>query len=311
MKAMILAAGLGTRLRPLTENIPKPMVPVAGVPNIERIIVHLRNQGIVDFAVNLHHCPEPLKAHLKTGAHLGVDITYFEEPHILGTGGGIKNMLPHMGDDTFVVVNGDMLFMPEIAPIEKAHKSAATMASMVLSKSDDAKNPGNVGLNKLRQVKRLRAAGDKSINDLYVFTGMHIVDPHIAERLPDKGCIVGETYVPMVENGETILGIVSDDAFTDLGTPADYLDANLAIAKGDILLPGFKPQPNQSIIDDTVEIGRGVTLKNCIIGKNATVGSEIRVIESIVMADAVVKTNIRRKIVLADGTHMDADTASN
>lgn len=305
MKAIILAAGLGTRLRPLTLQIPKPMVPVAGVPNIERIVRHLRSQGISEFAINLHHCPEPLKAHLGDGGWLNVAIEWFHEPEILGTGGAIRNMIGAMGKETFIVVNGDVVFMPDIAPLLEAHRTSGAIASMIVKKAISDEAPGTVGLDTSRRVRRLLWAGDSTNEDLYMFTGMHLIEPRIAPYLPHSGCIVRQGYIPMLENADGIFGIPRQEYFCDLGTAADYLNANLKIATGDIPLPGFVPAGNGCIISPSATFGRGAAVENSIIGDNAHIGSDIRVSRSIVMPDAMVKENIHQQIVLADGTRMD------
>lgn len=305
MKAMILAAGLGTRLRPLTNEIPKPMVPVVGIPNIERILLHLRDQGISDVAVNLHYQPEPLMAHLGDGDRWNTKITYFHEPDILGTGGGIKNMLPAMGDETFVVVNGDVLFMPPLAPLVKRHKNSGAMASMIVRKNADAEKLGAVGLDNTGRVKRLVWAGDKSLTKLHMFTGMHIIEPQLHKLLPDMGCIVRQTYIPMVEQNKKLHGIVEEHFFCDLGTPADYLNVNLKLARGDLSLPAFSPPPDGNFIPPSVVKENGAVIQNSVLGQNVRIGTNAKVTKCVVMDNAVITEDVDRKIILANGTQMD------
>lgn len=307
MKAMILAAGLGTRLRPLTNDIPKPMVPLLGVPNIERIIVHLRSQGITEFAVNLHYCPTPLQAYLGDGNQLDVHIEYFHESTILGTGGGIKNMLPYMGDDTFIAVNGDVMFMPQLKPLLKIHNNSCAVASMVIRPAANAETLGAVGIDESGRVKRLVWVGDKTISPLYMFTGMHILSPQIHEHLPDNGCIVKKTYIPMVEQNGQLNGIVDNTYFCDLGTPEDYLNASLKIARGELELPGFTSAPSGNVIAQNAIIEDGAILKNVIVGQQVQIKSNVTLTESIVMAHAVVSHNESRKIILSNGTKMNTN----
>ncbi|MBN2340914.1 MAG: NDP-sugar synthase [Deltaproteobacteria bacterium] len=304
MKAMILAAGLGTRLRPLTNDIPKPMVPVLGIPNIERIVLHLREQGITDFAVNLHYCPEPLRAYMGDGSRLGVHIEFFYEPEILGTGGGIRNMLSHMGTEPCIVVNGDVLFMPRIEPLVAAHQRSGALASMVVRKSSDAEALGAVGLDADGRVNRLVWAGDQQNTNVYMFTGMHIVEPTLVERLPENGCIVRQCYIPMVEHDDALFGIVENTFFCDLGTPSDYLEAHLQIARGEVSLPGFVPQKDGNVISPSTQIAESAIVENSVIDDHVRVEKNIRVKDSVVMAGAVVTDNVTRKIVLSDGTEM-------
>lgn len=281
------------------------MVPLAGIPNIEWILRHLKNQGITEFAINLHYCPKPLQTYLGDGSRFSVHIEYFHEPEILGTAGGIKNMIPAMDDETFIVVNGDVLFMPHLPSLINCHKKSGALASMVVRPADNAEALGAVGLNHTGQVRRLVWAGDQNIDELYMFTGMHIIEPSLRQQLPDKGCIVRSTYIPMVEQNGPIAGIIEDSAFRDLGTKGDYLDANLQIASGNIALPGFTPRPDDNIIHETVMQANGATVENSVIGENVIIESNIHVRQSIVMAGAVIKEDICRKIILSDGTVMN------
>ena len=107
---MILAAGLGTRLRPLTDTVPKPLLPVAGTPAVVRLMRWLRGAGIREIVINLHHLPDRIEDALGNGDLFDVDIVYSREPELLGTGGGIKKALTLLGDGPFLVINGDVVF---------------------------------------------------------------------------------------------------------------------------------------------------------------------------------------------------------
>src|SRR5512137_1319441 len=228
MRAMILAAGLGTRLRPLTEHTPKPALPVVDVPNIVRTIAHLRRSGITEIVVNLHHCPEVLRALLGDGAAFGVSIAYSEErPEILGTGGGIRRARALLGDRTFCVVNGDALFAPDLAAALAAHRSSGAIATMIVRRDADAERLGPVGLDGGNRVRRLIDAGKERTGlEVYMFTGVHVLEPEIFALLPESGCIVRGAYMPLVLRLGPIGAHVESGTFCDLGTPRTYLDAN-------------------------------------------------------------------------------------
>ncbi|MBW2277833.1 MAG: NDP-sugar synthase, partial [Deltaproteobacteria bacterium] len=242
MRAMILAAGFGTRLRPLTEKVPKPLVPVVGKPNIVRTIEHLRGFGVTEIVINLHHLPQAIREALGDGAAWGVSIAYSAEPRILGTGGGIKQALPLLGDETFLVVNGDALFAPDIDAALRAHRRHGALATLVLREDPEADNFGAVGLDDSDRVRRLVWAGDpESGPRSLMFTGVHLLEPAIASRLPDDGCIVRQTYAPLVEDGAPVFGTTDDGYFCDLGTPQRYLEANLTLVTGREHLPRLEP----------------------------------------------------------------------
>jgi len=304
MKAMILAAGLGTRLRPLTDRIPKPLVPVANEPNLLRIIRHLKRAGIVEYFINLHHRAEAIRAAIGDGSALGVTIRWFEEPVILGTGGGIRQMLPHM-DGTFLVANADALFFPDIAALVDAHRRSGALATMVVHAHPDPETIGAVGVDDAGVVRRLVNEGDRSLARLFMFTGMHILEKKMHEHLPEEGCIVRKTYMPLVAAGHDGLRAKESTApFRDLGTPRDYLDANLDVLAGAFPLPGFTPPPDGNLIAPDVQMGRDTRIEQCVIGSGARIAEGIRLRRCVVLPDAVVHTDLDNTIVCGDGTCM-------
>jgi len=290
MRAMILAAGLGTRLRPLTDRTPKPALPVVDVPNIVRTIAHLRGAGITELVVNLHHRPEVLRALLGDGTALGVSIAYSEErPEILGTGGGIRRARELLGDRTFCVVNGDALFAPKLATAIAAHGSSGAIATMIVRRDPDAERLGAVGIDGDARVRRLVDVGaERRDLALHMFTGVHVLEPEIFSLLPESGCIVRGTYMPLVRAGGPLGAYVDDGAFCDLGTPQSYLDANVGLASGRIRLAGYEPppagvhvgagavvSPGSSLLEGTVvergaTVGPGVVLARCLVRSGAS-----------------------------------------
>ena len=181
MHAMILAAGLGTRLRPITDHLPKPMVPVVGVPNIIRTILQLKNAGIENIVINTHWHPEAMKQRLGNGAEWGCEIRYSDEPMLLGTGGGIKKALPFLGNGHFLVVNGDALFAPDFKRILQFHEERDAEATLVLRRDPAAESYGAVGVDACGKIRRMVWAG-RDIPNLtpYMFCGVHVLSPEIA-----------------------------------------------------------------------------------------------------------------------------------
>lgn len=301
MRAMILAAGLGTRLRPLTDQIPKPLAPVVDKPNIVRTIEHLASCGITEIAINLHHLPEAIRAALGDGSHLGVSIAYSHEPKILGTGGGIKQALPLLGDGTFVVVNGDALFAPDLDAALAAHRRRGALATLVLRRDPQAEEFGAVGLDDGDRIRRLVWAGDPTTGHRqFMFTGVHVLEPEIAPRLPDDGCIVRQTYAPLVEHERApIYGVVDESYFCDLGTPQRYLEANLALVTGRERLTGLVPPAEGVYLGTDVDLGEGCRVgPAAVIGDRAQLAPGISVERAVVLAGARVDRDVRDEIVL-------------
>ena len=304
MKAMILAAGFGTRLRPLTETIPKPMIPVVGVPNIVRVIEHLRAHGIRDMVINLHHLPEPIRSYLGDGSDLQVNIQYTLEEKILGTGGGIKNASHLLGDETVIVVNGDVLFTPDLDAALASHRSNGALSTLVVRRDPDAEKHGPVGLDDRDMIRRLVWEGSAQRGPrTHMFTGVHLIEPELFPLLPDEGCIVRETYIPLVKKGGPLYGAVDDQFFCDLGTPERFIEANTSLVCGRSSIRGYSPPPNAFHVDPKASVEQGCRLVNgTVIGQGAHIKAGVTVDGSVVMPRASVSHDVHNCIVCEDGT---------
>jgi NDP-sugar pyrophosphorylase family protein len=309
MRAMILAAGFGTRLRPITDTIPKPLLPVVGVPNIVRTISHLKRFGIRELVLNLHHLPEAIPAALGDGADLGVHIDYLREsPEILGTGGGIRNALPLLGPETFVVVNGDALFAPDLDAAVAAHRRSGALATLLVRPDPEAERLGAVGLDEGGRVRRLVHAGEPQPPErTFMFTGVHLLEPAIAAHLPAAGCVVRRTYIPLLERGAALHGHVEPGYFCDLGTPARYLGANTDLVLGRARLPGIDLEPGEAWIAPDAEIGDGCVVGGgAVIGPRARIAPGVHVRRAVVLDGATVERDIGDAIVRPDGSLVPA-----
>jgi mannose-1-phosphate guanylyltransferase len=304
MRAMILAAGLGTRLRPLTEQTPKPALPVVDVPNIVRTIAHLRRSGITELVVNLHHRPEALRALLGDGSALGVSIAYSEErPEILGTGGGIRRARDLLGDGTFCVVNGDALFAPNLAAAVAAHRASGAIATMVVRHDADAERLGPVGIDSRNRVRRLVDVGSQRAGlEVCMFTGVHVLEPEIFALLPENGCIVRGAYMPLVRSGGPIGAYVESGTFCDLGTPRTYLDANVGLASGRVPFAGYEPPPRGVHVGEGASLSSSCTLlEGTVVEKGARVGDGVVLARCLVRAGAIADESATDVIFCADG----------
>ena len=302
MRAMILAAGLGTRLHPLTNYVPKPLLPVVGEPNIVRVIRHLKRAGIREIVINLHHLPDMIANAIGAGDAHGVSVEYTREPALLGTAGGIRNALEYLGDETFIVVNGDAFFTPDIEGALAFHKKSGAGATLVVRTDPRAESYGAVGLDRAGKVVRLAwSKSEKNADSLGMFTGVHILEPSFARGLPAAGCIVRETYMPLVKDGAPIYGFFNNSWFFDLGTPRDYLRANLSLLRGEITCDQFAPPGQKIFVGQDVEYG-----SNCRLLEGAIVGSRVRIepgvtIErAVVLDDSRVLQDVRDAIVVSD-----------
>jgi len=186
MRAMVLCAGFGTRLRPLTDKVPKPLVPLCGVPLLRYNFALLQNAGVHEIVINVHHLgAEMEKGAKRIAAELGLDLRVSrEEKHILGTGGGVKRAQAMLGNETFLVMNGDMIFDLDLPAAIEAHRKAQAMATMVLAPYPRGATYGAVEVDKDFNVRRIAGRGAPVAPGLtrMHFTGVHVFEPAMLSR---------------------------------------------------------------------------------------------------------------------------------
>lgn len=217
---MILAAGLGTRLRPLTDERAKPMVPIGDRPAIAHVVERAR--GVAPrIVVNVHHRPEDLEA---WAAAEGVAVS--REPVLLGTAGGVARAAPLLGDGDVLVWNADIACALDAAALVAAHGDAGALATLAVAPRP--RGAGTVGIAADGRVARLRGEsfGDERAGG--EFLGIHVLSAALRASLPREGCLVGDVYLPALRGGVRLATHAVDAPFVDVGTRAAYLAANLA-----------------------------------------------------------------------------------
>ncbi|MBI2264863.1 MAG: nucleotidyltransferase family protein [Armatimonadetes bacterium] len=186
MKAMILAAGFGERLRPLTLATPKPLIPVGGVPNIHRILRLLEANGFRDIVVNLHHLGEKIQESVGDGAAFGVRVSYSPEKEILGTGGGIKGAQQLIGDETFLVINGDILISIALTDVVRFHREHGGAATLVVRDDPSLDGYGAIMVDSGGRVRDILRLVDRAPGLLpRLFTGIQVLEPIFFNYLPE------------------------------------------------------------------------------------------------------------------------------
>lgn len=227
MRAMVLCAGLGTRLRPLTERWPKPAIPLLGRPLVEYTLAVLRGAGVREIGINTHHLPDEMaKVAGESCARLGQTLTVSHEPVIQGTGGGIRGLRDFLSGGTSVVFNGDVLFALDLPAVLAAHKASGASASMVLMPMPPNETYAAVELDAERRVRRIagRGPGGERLSPWH-FTGVHVLEPEVFEFMRPDGPedINRDVYMRLLDAGRTVKGIVVQGYWSDLGTPSRYL----------------------------------------------------------------------------------------
>jgi NDP-sugar pyrophosphorylase family protein len=242
---MVFAAGHGTRLRPLTDQIPKALVPVAGRPMIEFPLLLLRHYGITEIIVNVHHLGEQIEEHLGDGRKLGLRIAYSKEKELLDTGGGLLQAKSFLDDGTFVVVNTDVLIdLPLEAAIDQHQKSRAA-ATLVLRPDARADDFGAIEISADRRIQRFlshRAPASDSAGSLrkLMFTGVQILEPKVFDYMAgESSAVFGTTkvtYPKMLTAGEGLYGFSFEGFWQDLGSAERIKEIEAKLAGGAVKL---------------------------------------------------------------------------
>ncbi len=283
---MILCAGLGTRLRPLTDERPKPLVPLDHAPLAAFALDLLADLGVTHLVANAHHLAAQVDPGLRPHAdRRGVSLTTLVEPALLGTGGGIRNAIPHLGDGDFVVFNGDVLARPDLAAALSHHRRLGARMTMVLRHHPDADRLGAIEVDADGRVRRALDEGPVPEAPVRrcVFTGVYVLSTSIAPLLPEEGCVVRRTLRALLAAGEPVGGVVDEGPWFDLGTVGRYAEAQFALLRGALPWPGRAPTPGAVSVAPDAVIDPGVT-----VGPEVIVGAGARVRGRGVISRAIV-----------------------
>ena len=243
MKAMILAAGLGTRLRPLTNTTPKPLLSVGGTPLIVWNLLLLRASGIQDVIINLHYLGSMIEEILGDGSRWDMQIAYSYEPELLGTGGGLKAAEEFFEGDSFLVMNGDTLIDLDLPDFLAFHHSQGGVATLVVRDDPHAEQWGAVESDALGRILRINGQGQDQVGSPPVahtrmFAGVHILHPSLlADDPKGKSFSIIDSYTRALSEGSRLLGFVHAGYWSDVGTMERYSQAQADIEAGLLALP--------------------------------------------------------------------------
>ena len=243
MKAMVLAAGLGIRLRPLTESVPKPLLPVGPYPLLVWNLLLLRRHGVEQVMINLHYLGEQIRQELGDGSDWGMHLSYSHEPVLLGTGGGIKRVGDFFDDGPFLVLNGDTIADLDLSQLVACHRKKEALATMALRGDADVEHWGVVETDKDDRVLRICGKGCAAIKDdvppcRRMFAGVHVLDPRMLRHVPHGGCSsIIDAYVWWLERGAMVGGYVFSGYWSDVGTPERYAQVQRDVEAGILNVP--------------------------------------------------------------------------
>ncbi|MFC1837701.1 sugar phosphate nucleotidyltransferase [Thermodesulfobacteriota bacterium] len=289
MKAMILAAGFGTRLLPYTLKRPKPLFPILNRPLLQLTAARINKAGFTQIVVNCHHLQQQITQKLKDKA----GIILQKEDKILGTGGGLRMALPHFGQEPVLVVNGDIYHTIDYTDVYRRHGESNADVTLVLH---DYPRFNDVSVNDRLEIAGFNKPGNNSgqKNDVLAFTGIHVINPEVLESIPQNTpfCII-DCYRKLLEKGGSIQAYQAKNHFwTDMGTPDDYLKLHAG------LLSNRTPVYDE--LDDMIAEAPFVGIQNAstakdvtlldwaCVGKHATIGAGATLQRSVIWDGAVI-----------------------
>lgn len=304
MKAVILVGGEGTRLRPLTCNITKAMVPILNKPFLEHLLGYLKGHGITDIILAMSYLPHGIQGHLGDGAGLGVSLSYLIEEEPLGTAGAVKNAERYL-DETFLMLNGDVFTDLDITSAIDFHRKRKAAATIAVTPVDDPTAYGLIETGKGGRITRfLEKPRREEVTTNMINAGIYVLEPDILARIPPdkKVSIERETFQRLLAKGEPMYAYSSPAYWLDMGTPEKYLKLNhdLLMGKAPSLfrvtggeqtgVGQINPSANikaPALIGKGCVIGPGVTVKGPVV-----IGPECKIEEGATIEGAVLWNNV-------------------
>ncbi|MFA4843827.1 MAG: NDP-sugar synthase [Candidatus Margulisiibacteriota bacterium] len=310
MKALIMAAGYGTRLEPLTLAIPKPMAPIVNLPTMRHNIELLKKHGFDQITANIHYHPEQIENYFGDGDAFGVNLNYSFEEELLGTAGGVKKMARIARiDETFVVLSSDALTSINLTKLVEHHKKKQALATIALSQVSDVSEFGVVIQDESGRIIGFQEKPKPAdaLSDL-ANTGIYVFEPEILPLIPDGFHDFGRELFPrLVADQAAIYGYKMLEYWNDVGGLEKYIQSNYDALKGalQIRIPGKKLSSSSwvgerekiepsarfegaVIIGDRCQVGKDVYVKDAVIGDKCVIGDGAVITGSVLWADVVV-----------------------
>jgi NDP-sugar pyrophosphorylase family protein len=296
---MVLAAGLGTRMRPLSLLRAKPALPVLNRPLLRWTLERLAHHGVTDVVINLHHRPASVRRAVGDSRGLGLRVRYSHERTMLGTSGGPRRVRHFFGDEPFLLVNGDVVFDFDLTRLLSRHRAARARATLALKPNPDPRRYGPVVTGPDGLVRSLAGLPRKARGTVSLFTGVQVLDPALLDRLARGfSSSVPDLYAPLVAEGERVLGVRMAGPWHDLGSPSLYLASQLELlaragGRARVLLgAGARiargARVRRSVIGPGAVIEAGAAVSSSVLWENVRVGEAARV-HGCVVADRVVR----------------------
>lgn len=297
MHAVVLVGGFGTRLRPLTLSVPKPLLPVANVRQLEHLIANLGSAGVTKVVLALGFKPEPFFDAFPEGVCAGVELHYAVEPEPLDTAGAIAFAARDAGvDETFVVMNGDILCDLDVASLVEFHLDHGAEGTLHLTPVDDPSQYGVVEVDESGWVRRFVEKPEPGETASRVINaGTYVLEPSVVDRVPvlQKVSIERTVFPAMVAEGR-LAAMATDDYWIDTGRPDTYLQANLD------LIDGSRKRILSSVAA-RAHINASASVTRTVVGEGVSIGAGCVLVDSVVLPGAVLAERVRLERSLVMG----------
>lgn len=302
MQALLLTAGLGTRLDPITRLVAKPAVPLGPATLIEHVIAWLRSQGITDLVMNLHHRPATLTSIVGDGRHLGVRMRYSWEQPVLGSAGGPRRALSLLDSDPFLIVNGDTLCELSLEPMVQAHLASGADVTMAVVSNPAPDHYNGIAVDAEGRVRGFVQRGRLAAGTWH-YIGVQVAHARVFAGLPDG--VATETVAGIYPDMATTRpGSVrtwpTDTTFLDVGTPRDYLSGALSLGAAKLGrhtgTQAGSSGVTHSVVWPEAEIEPGALLDSCIVAGAVRVPSGFRAHSAIIVPAAIARPGDRAEI---------------
>ena len=319
MHAVVLVGGFGTRLRPITYTTPKPLLPIAHVPMVERLVRQLESGGVTHVVLALGFKPEPFYAAFPDDRCGGVAMSYAVESSPLDTAGAIGFAARHAGiDDTFVVANGDVMCDLDVAELVSFHRSRGGMGTISLTTVADPTQFGIVEIDERGKVERfIEKPSPTKTASRFASAGTYVFEPSALELMPgtDKLSIERVVFPEMVRRGE-LFAMATTGYWIDAGRPATYIDANVEYAARESRAVLSSEVDStaivaESVISTGVVVGAGARIEHSVLLAGARIGAGAHVTDSIVRGVVGARSVLRGVIVAEDGVVADDERLSD
>jgi mannose-1-phosphate guanylyltransferase len=306
---MLLAAGLGTRLRPLTYEVPKPMVPVLGTPVMEHIVQLLARHGFDDVICNLHYFPEQIERRFGDGSRWGVRLSYSHEQELLGTAGGVRNVREHFGDETFLIISGDALTDIDLTALWEAHRAKGGIATLSLKRVDD---PSQIGVVIVGEDGRIQGFQEKpdpaeALSNLGN-CGIYVMEPEIFDYFPDRPFVdwALDVFPTLLAQDVAFYGHEIAEYWNDIGNIKEFRQGNFDALAGEVRVqfdPSLVNPDGLEIEEPPVYVGAGCEIAPRVrLAGPAVLGAGCRVGEGAAIRDSVLwpGTEVAPREILID-----------